>query len=123
VYSINTLIPYEIFLDFNAKVCREDIFKPTTGNESLHDIRNDNGARAVNFATSKNLTIRDLYREINYFKRGYQLRSNFVKDENGDLLADPLSILNRWRNYCSQLLNVDRASDVRQIEIYIQLSR
>jgi CMP-2-keto-3-deoxyoctulosonic acid synthetase len=41
--------------DFNAKAGREDIFKPTTGNESLHEIRNDNGVRVVNFATSKNL--------------------------------------------------------------------
>jgi endonuclease/exonuclease/phosphatase family metal-dependent hydrolase len=38
--------------DFNAKVGREDIFKPTTGNESSHEIRNDNGV--VNFATYKN---------------------------------------------------------------------
>jgi hypothetical protein len=29
--------------DFNAKVGREGIFKPTTGNESLHEISNDNG--------------------------------------------------------------------------------
>jgi hypothetical protein len=43
--------------DFNAKVGREDIFKPTTGNESLHEISNDNGVRVVNFATSKNLTV------------------------------------------------------------------
>jgi hypothetical protein len=33
--------------DFNAKVCREDIFKPTIGNK----ISNDNGVRLVNFAT------------------------------------------------------------------------
>jgi hypothetical protein len=41
--------------DFNAKVGREDIFKPTVGNESLHAITrsNDNGDRVVNFATSK----------------------------------------------------------------------
>jgi endonuclease/exonuclease/phosphatase family metal-dependent hydrolase len=44
--------------DFSAKVGREDIFKPTIGNESLHEISNDNGVRAVNFATSKNLTIK-----------------------------------------------------------------
>jgi hypothetical protein len=29
-----------------------------------------------------------------------------VKDENGDLLADSHNILNRWKNYFSQLLNV-----------------
>jgi hypothetical protein len=28
-------------LDFDAKVGREDIFKPTIGNESLHEISND----------------------------------------------------------------------------------
>jgi hypothetical protein len=31
--------------NFNAKVGREDILKLTTGNESLHEISNDNGAR------------------------------------------------------------------------------
>jgi hypothetical protein len=46
--------------DFNAKlrVDRVDIFKSTTGNESLHKINNDNGVRVVNFATSKNLTVK-----------------------------------------------------------------
>jgi hypothetical protein len=39
--------------DFNAKLGREDIFKPTIGNESLHQFSNDNGVRTVNFATSK----------------------------------------------------------------------
>jgi hypothetical protein len=41
--------------DCNAKVGREDIFKPTIENESLHEISNDNGVRVVNFATPKNL--------------------------------------------------------------------
>jgi hypothetical protein len=44
--------------DFNAKVGREDIFKPTIGNESLHEINNDNGVRVVNFATTKNMTVK-----------------------------------------------------------------
>jgi hypothetical protein len=48
---------------------------------------------------SKNKNIRDLYRGINGFKRGYQPRNNLVKDENGDLLADSHNILNRWKNY------------------------
>jgi exonuclease III len=33
--------------DFNAKVGREDIFKPTIRNESLHNISNNNGVRLV----------------------------------------------------------------------------
>jgi hypothetical protein len=44
--------------DFNAKVGREDIFKPTIRNESLHETSNDNGVRVVNFATSKNLVVK-----------------------------------------------------------------
>ena len=37
---------------------RENIFKPTIGNESLHQDSNDNGIRIVNFATSKNLAVK-----------------------------------------------------------------
>jgi hypothetical protein len=39
--------------DFNAKVGREDIYKPIIISESLHEASNDNGVRVVNFATSK----------------------------------------------------------------------
>jgi hypothetical protein len=46
--------------DFNAKVGRVDIFKTTIGNESLHEISNDNGVRLVNFATSKNLEAKSM---------------------------------------------------------------
>ena len=43
--------------DFNAKLEREDIFKLTIGNESLHQDNNDNDVRIVNLATSKNLFV------------------------------------------------------------------
>jgi exonuclease III len=39
--------------DFNDKVSREEIFKPTIGNESLHKIGNDNTVRLVNFVHLK----------------------------------------------------------------------
>jgi hypothetical protein len=43
---------------------------------------------------------------------------NIVKDEKGDLDAHPNSILARWRNHFSQLLNVHGVKDVRQTKIY-----
>jgi hypothetical protein len=73
------------------------------------------------FATNtKNKKVSDLYGRINEFKWGYQPRNNLVTDENGDLLADSHSSLNRWKNYFSQLLNVHNVSDVKQK--YIQLN-
>jgi len=49
-----------LLADFNAKVRRENIFKPTIGQESLHQDSNDNGVRLVNFATSKSLVVKNM---------------------------------------------------------------
>jgi hypothetical protein len=55
--------------DFNAKVGTEDIFKPTTGNESLHKISSDNGVRIVNFSISKNLIVKNtMFLHCNIYK-------------------------------------------------------
>jgi hypothetical protein len=61
-YNMNILLD-----DFNAKVGRENIFKPTIRIDSLHEISNDSGVRVVNFATSENLVVRStmfLHRKI-----------------------------------------------------------
>jgi hypothetical protein len=50
---------------------------------------------------------------INDFNKWYQSRTNVVKDEKGDLVADSHSILPRWRNHFSQLLNVHGVNNVR----------
>ena len=44
--------------DLNAKVERENIFKTTIGNESLHQDSSDSGFRIVNFDTSKSLVVK-----------------------------------------------------------------
>jgi hypothetical protein len=67
---------------------------------------------------NKNKNIGDLYRGINEFKKGYQPRINIIKDENGDLLADPQNVLNRWKNFFNQVLNVHEVHDVRQMDIH-----
>jgi len=48
-----------------------------------------------------------LYRDINEFKKGYQPRINIIKDENGNLLADPQSVLNMSKNFFKEMLNVN----------------
>jgi hypothetical protein len=67
---------------------------------------------------SKMNNVRDLYRGINDFKKGYQPRTTVVKDEKGGLVADSHSIMARWRYYFCQLLNVDEVKDVGQAEIH-----
>jgi len=52
----------------------------------IHDIETNSNTK----------NIRNVYMEINYFKKGYQSRTNIVKDENGDLVTDSHSILTRW---------------------------
>jgi hypothetical protein len=47
---------------------------------------------------NKNNNNVDLYRGINELKKGYQPRSNLVKDK------DSHNILNRWKNYFSHYL-------------------
>jgi hypothetical protein len=68
--------------------------------------------------TAKNRNIRDLYTSRNEFKTGYQSRTNLIKEEKDDQLADSHSVLNRWRNHFCQLLNVQGDNDVRQTAIH-----
>jgi hypothetical protein len=60
---------------------------------------------------NKNKNMRDLSRGINEFKKGYIPRIDIIKDENGNLLADPQGVLNRWKNF-NQVLNVCGICDV-----------
>ena len=60
-----------------------------------------------------------MYSGIINCKKGYQPRTDVVKGEKGDLkVTDCHSILARWKDHFSQLLNVPGFNDVRQTEIY-----
>jgi len=64
----------------------------------------------------KQKNIRDLYRGISEFKKGYQPRTNIVKDEKVYVVIDSRSILARCKNHFSQLLYVNGVNEVRQTE-------
>ena len=57
-----------------------------------------------------------MYGVISDFKKGYQPRTNMVRDKKGGLVRDSHSILARWRNHFPQLLNIHGDNDVRQTE-------
>jgi len=40
------------------------------------------------------------------YDKAYQPRTNIVKDEKGDLVAESHSVLVRWRNHFPQPLNI-----------------
>jgi len=67
---------------------------------------------------SKIKKMRDLYRGMNDIKKGYQPKTNILKDKKGDLFADSHGILAKWWNYFSWLFSVYGVHDVRQTEIH-----
>jgi hypothetical protein len=62
--------------------------------------------------------VRDMHRGISDFKKGYQPRTNIVNDDRSDLVTESQRILVRWRNHCSQLLNLHGVSDVSRQNTY-----
>ena len=115
------------FLDQRNQAKMQWIQDPSRSNvDNLNNIRRDASRHFRNKkkaylkvkieereTNNKISNVRDLYRGINDFKKGYQPRTTIVKDEKGDLLADSHSIMARWRNYFSQLLNEQEVTEVR----------
>jgi hypothetical protein len=72
-------------------------------------------ARFDNLETnSKILYIGVLYRGINNLKKIYPTRINTVKDVTNNMVTDSQSILVRWGNNFSRLINVHEVSKLRQ---------
>jgi hypothetical protein len=62
--------------------------------------------------------IRNSYRGINDFKKGYQPSTNAIKDGKGDKIKDFHGHLARWRNHLSQLFIVHGVNYVKHRNTY-----
>jgi hypothetical protein len=49
----------------------------------------------------------------------YQPRINIIKDENSNMLIDPQSVMNRWRHFFNQVVNMHGVYYIRQMAIHI----
>jgi len=47
--------------DFNVKIGKEDMYRPTIGPNGLHDVSNDNGTRLINLCLVKGFTLSSTY--------------------------------------------------------------
>jgi hypothetical protein len=85
--------------DFNAKLGREDTFKPMVGNESLHEDSNNNVGRVVNVAASKNLVVKStMFPHRNIHKYTWTSPDGKTRNQIDHVLID-----RRWH---SSILNV-----------------
>jgi hypothetical protein len=108
------------FLDHRKQATMQWINDPSQSNvDNLNNVRRDasrhfrNKKKAYLKAkiqeletNSKIQNITNLHKSIKDFKNGYQLRTNIVKDDKGDLVADSNSSLARWKKYFSQILTL-----------------
>jgi len=75
--------------NFNAKAGKENIFKPTIGQESLHQDSKDNGVRLVTFATSKNLAVKStMFPHRNIYKYTWTSPDGKTHNQTDHILID-----------------------------------
>jgi len=61
--------------------------------------------------------MRDLYKGVDSLRKGYQSRLEMIRNERGDLEADPTKIVDMWKSYFDKLLNVHKGEEAEEFEI------
>jgi hypothetical protein len=67
---------------------------------------------------SKDKNIREMYKGIIEFKKGYQPCAYVIKKYDGITVADTTSTLSRWKRFFSNLLNVNQSTSRGGSEVY-----
>lgn len=75
--------------DFIAKIGNKRIFKPTIGQESLHQVSNVNGIRLIIFAMSKNILISStLFPHKSIYKQTWMSPNGTTKNQIDHVVRD-----------------------------------
>ncbi|KAL4083660.1 hypothetical protein QTP88_028976 [Uroleucon formosanum] len=92
--------------DFNAKIGKEEVYRPTIGRDSLHDTSNDNGTRLINFCMTNGMVLSSTYfprKDIH--KQTWVAPNQVVKNQ-----IDHIMIQNRHKG-CIQNIRTYRGAD------------
>ena len=61
-----------------------------------------------------------MYKGINEFKKGYQPRTYVINKHDGTIVAGTTSILSRWEQFFSNLLNVIKVLATKGVKYALQ---
>ena len=59
-----------------------------------------------------------MYNSINEYKKGYQPNTYVIKKDYSTIVADTNTMLSRWEQFCSNLLNVNQSTRFEGSEVY-----
>ena len=93
--------------DFNAKVGKESIYKPTFGNESLHNETNNNRIKMIHFTILKGFNVRN----ITFPHKDIHKETWYSADGRTANQIDRVLISNRFRSSITDL-RVLRGPDI-----------
>ena len=69
---------------------------------------------------SKKKNIREMCKWINEFKKGYQPRDFVIKKHDSTIVANTTSILSRWEQFFSNILNVNQSTTTKEVKYTLQ---
>jgi len=81
--------PKIILDDFNAKIGKEETYRPTIGKDSLYNDTNDNGNKLITFATARNIRISStMFPHKNIHKQTWIFSCGKVRNQIDHVLVD-----------------------------------